>query len=247
MRNERRRRIRHCLLCLTAPLAGGAWAADAPIYSCVDANGKKLTSDRPIPECATREQKLHNADGSLRKIVPPTPTADERAEAEAAERAPPAERAARQEAVRRDRNLVLRYPERGRAPARPRGCAGRRAQGGAHLGGPPAEARRRTQASARRGRVLRRRALPAKLRQALDANDASVEAQRVLVQNQQAEVARINAAFDVELDRLKRLWAGAMPGSMGPLGPRRRRLPSRRRHARPRRDRVSRVSSSAAR
>jgi hypothetical protein len=38
------------------------------------------------------------------------------------------------------------------------------------------------------------------------------------VQNQQAEEARINTTFDVELDRLKRLWAGAMPGSMGPLG-----------------------------
>ena len=144
------------LLCLTAPLAGGVWAADVPIYSCVDASGKKLTSDRPIPECANREQKLHNADGSLRKIVPPTPTADERAEAEAAERRVATERAAQQEAVRRDRNLLQRYPERGRAPARPRGCAGRRAQGGAHLGGPPEDARRRAQAAARRGRVLRR-------------------------------------------------------------------------------------------
>jgi hypothetical protein len=59
--------------------------------------------------------------------------------------------------------------------------------------------------------------LPPKLRQALDANDAALEAQRTLVLNQQAETGRINALFDIELDRLKRLWGGAVPGSMGVL------------------------------
>jgi hypothetical protein len=67
------------LLSLTAPAIGGAWAAAAAIYSCTDASGKTLTSDRPIAECANRDQKLLNTDGSVRKIVPPTPTSDERA------------------------------------------------------------------------------------------------------------------------------------------------------------------------
>ena len=35
--------------------------------------------------------------------------------------------------------------------------------------------------------------------------------------NQQSEMARINAGFDAELVRLKKLWAGATPGSLGPL------------------------------
>jgi hypothetical protein len=206
------------LLCLTAPLADGANAADVPIYSCVDASGKKLTSDRPIPECTNREQKLHNADGSLRKIVPPTPTADERAEAEAAERRVATDRAAQQEAVRRDRNLLQRFPNE---------AAHRRAREAAlddvRKAVRTSEDRLKALAIERKplldeAEFYADRALPAKLRQALDANDASVEAQRVLVQNQEAEVARINTAFDIELERLKRLWAGAMPGSMGPLG-----------------------------
>jgi hypothetical protein len=37
------------------------------------------------------------------------------------------------------------------------------------------------------------------------------------MQNQQIEVVRINALFDVELERLKSLWGGAPPGSMGIL------------------------------
>ena len=59
--------------------------------------------------------------------------------------------------------------------------------------------------------------MPAKLKQQLDANDATTEAQRTLIQNQQAEVVRINALFDTELARLRKLWAGAPAGSMGVL------------------------------
>lgn len=205
------------LLGLTALLAGEAWAASAPIYSCTDASGKKLTSDRPIAECSNRDQKLLNADGSVRKIVPPTPTADERADAETAERRAMAERAAQQDAVRRDRNLMLRFPNE---------AAHRRAREAAQD-----DVRKAIRTSGERLKLLAAERkplldeaefypaqnLPPKLRQALDANDAAVEAQRTLVLNQQAEVVRINNLFDVELERLKRLWGGAQPGSMGVL------------------------------
>ena len=206
------------LLCLMAPLAAGvAWAAPAPIYSCIDANGKRLTSDRPIAECANRDQRILNADGSVRKVVPPTPTADESAEAELAARRAAAERAAQQDAVRRDRNLMLRFPNE---------AAHRKARESALD-----DVRKAVRTSEERLKLLAiekkplldeaefypDKQLPAKLRQALDANDASVEAQRTLVLNQQAEVVRINSLFDVELERLKRLWGGAQPGSMGVL------------------------------
>src|SRR5687768_13937884 len=95
---------------LAGVLLAGAGTASAAIYSCVDANGKKLTSDRPIAECATREQRVLNPDGSVRRIVPPTLTADERAEQEARERQLAVERAQQQDTVRRDRNLMVRFP-----------------------------------------------------------------------------------------------------------------------------------------
>jgi hypothetical protein len=202
---------------LLAVPAGAVWAAAAPIYSCSDDHGNKLTSDRPIAECANREQRLLNTDGSVRKVVPPTPTADERAAAEAAERRAVAERAAQQDAVRRDRNLVIRFPNE---------AAHRRAREAAlddvRKAVRSSEARVKLLAAERKplldeAEFYAGRPLPAKLTQALDANDAAVEAQRTLVQNQQVEVVRINNLFDVELERLKRLWAGAPPGSMGAL------------------------------
>src|SRR5213076_1467189 len=91
----------------------GLWAAaawPAGIYTCVDANGKKLTSDRPIPECTTRDQRVLNADGSVRQVLPPTLTSEERAEQEARERQAASERTQQQDAIRRDRNLVARFP-----------------------------------------------------------------------------------------------------------------------------------------
>ncbi len=44
-----------------------------------------------------------------------------------------------------------------------------------------------------------------------------MEAQRTLIQNQQAEVVRINQLYDAELDRSRSSGAGAQPGSLGAL------------------------------
>jgi hypothetical protein len=68
------------------------------------------------------------------------------------------------------------------------------------------------------------KALPPKLRGQLDANDAATSAQRESAVSQEAELDRINRLYDAELARLKLLWAGAVPGSMGPISP--QRIPS---------------------
>ena len=209
------------VLCLGAFAGAGivtsALATTGQIYSCVDANGNKLTSDRPIPACNNREQKVLNTDGSVRRVVPPTPTADERAEMEAAERRAAIERAAQQDAVRRDRNLLTRFPNEA-AHQRAREAALDDVRKAVRN----SEARLKLLADERKplldeSEFYVGRELPAKLRQALDGNDASAEAQRSLVANQEAEIVRINKLYDVELERLKRLWSGALPGSMGSL------------------------------
>ena len=103
------------LCCATLLLPGhAAWAQKdgrSSIYTCTDSNGKKLTSDRPIAECSTREQRVLNADGSVRNVLGPTLTADERADKEARDRDAAAAFAAQQDAVRRDRNLLARFPD----------------------------------------------------------------------------------------------------------------------------------------
>jgi hypothetical protein len=194
-----------------------ASSAHAAIYSCVDGSGRRLTSDRPIVECATREQRMLNADGSVRQIVPPTMTPDERAEADAKERQAAADRVAQQDAIRRDRNLLIRFPnDAAHMKAREAALDDVR-KGVAFSQGRLAELERERKPLIDEQEFYKGKKPPAKLRQQLDANDAAVAAQKSLVQNQEDEIVRINNLYDVELERLKKLWGGASPGSMGAL------------------------------
>ena len=192
---------------ILALAASGAFGQGRGIYSCVDPSGKRITSDRPIASCNDREQRELNADGSVKRIVPPTMTADERSESEAREREAAIERATRVEALRRDRNLLARFPNE---------AAHNKAREGALD-----DTRKSVKISEARLSLLasERKPLPTKLRTQLDANDAATDAQRSLIQNQQAEIIRVNALYDAELQRLKKLWGGAQPGTLGALPP----------------------------
>lgn len=208
-------------LCVLAPRFARAAEATTPattaIYSCTDERGRKLTSDRPIAECTAKEQRVLNRDGSLREVKPPTMTAEERAEFDARERRAAEVRMAAAESVRRDRTLLLRYRDE---------AAHRQARVAAldtvKLAMKASE-QRLAQLDAERKPLrdevefYKGKPMPAKLKSALDANDAALDAQRSSMANQEAEMVRINRLYDVELDRLKKLWAGARPGSLGPL------------------------------
>ena len=214
-------------LALTLALAGPgavctvhaqeASKSTAGIYTCVDSQGRKLTADRPIPDCAAKEQRILNSDGSLRAIHPPSLTAEERGERDARERRLAEDRMAVADAGRRDRNMMKRYPNE---------ASHQRAREAAldtvRLAIRATEVRLSELASERRPLVneaefYQGRPLPPKLRQQLDAIDASVEAQRSATANQEAELGRVTRLFDLELERLRKLWAGAQPGSMGPI------------------------------
>jgi hypothetical protein len=206
--------------------AQGSAASDsaAVIYTCIDDQGRRLTADRPIASCTTKEQRVLNKDGSLRAIYPPILTADERAEKEAAERKQAEVRAAQADAVRRDRNLLARYPNE--APHRK---AREAALDTVRAAIKTSDQRLRDLAAERKPLLAEAefyagKALPLKLRGQLDANDAATAAQREAAINQEAELERVNRLYDAELARLKLLWAGAVPGSMGPIAP--QRVPS---------------------
>jgi len=203
---------------LAAGARTSAQAQEAPpaqIYTCTNAAGKKLTSDRPIPECNDREQRVLNGDGSVRRVQGPVQTADERSEAEVREREAAADRARQLEAIRRDRNLLARFPNEA-AHRKARVAALDDVNNALRI----SEARLAALAAERKPlkdetEFYVGKPLPGKLKTQLDANDAAVEAQQSLVQNQKLEVIRIDKRYDAELERLKRLWAGAQPGSMG--------------------------------
>jgi len=199
-----------------------AWAqaaaarSGAVIFNCV-LNGKKITADRPISECSHIEQRVLNSDGSLNRVLAPNLTIEERAELERRQREEEEREVARKDAVRRDRNLMQRYPDEA-AHARGR----EKALDDIRISVRNSEARIAQLKAERKPLEDEKefyvdKPLPTKLKLALDSNEASLEAQRSLVLNQQIEVGRINALYDAELARLRKLWAGASAGSLGPL------------------------------
>ena len=182
--------------------AAGAWAmaaafpawsqsaATPQIYSCIDASGKKITSDRPIIECNSTPQRVLNPDGSIHSVKPPTPTAEEEAANELQEHEAAIQRAKVREAIRRDQNLLARFPDEAHhKQAREAALADVRAaikvseQRLAHL----AKERKPLKDESE---FYVGKPLPIKLKTQIDANEAESQAQRDLLQNQQQEVTR---------------------------------------------------------
>jgi len=208
------------MACAAQPAGrAGEAAAGGVIFTCTAPDGRRLTSDRPIPACRGVEQRVLNRDGSLLRIVPPATSAEERAARELEERREAAQRREQLDAARRDRNLLQRFPDDA-AHQRARESALETVRLALR-----ASEQRLADLLRERGPLLSEaefypdRELPLSLRQRFAANDAAQAAQRHAIDTHLAEIERIDRVYDAELQRLRRLWAGAAPGSIAPAAP----------------------------
>ena len=192
-------------------VTSAAWAQNAPasgIYTCVDAQGRKLTSDRPISECLDREQKVLNPSGTVQQKVGPSLTAAERAQLEARDRQDQEERTRLFEERRRDKALLARFPTRAlhdkeRAEAIEQVAAISKAANA-----------RLVELAAQRKKLDDEMEFyhkdptkaPQYLRRQVEENNQNVAAQKHFIADQEEETKRINSRFDAELVRLRQLW-----------------------------------------
>lgn len=191
-------------------LAGsGAWAQG--IYTCVDAKGKRWTSDRYIAECTDREQKLVGPTGTLRAVVPPTLTAKEREEKDLADKKLAQDAQKRNEEKRLQRALLSRYPNRASHDV-DRSKALQSVDDSARLAQLAIEDLQKQRAELAKEAEFYKKdpaKMSAKLRRQLEENDNAIAAQQRFVANQDEERKRVNARFDDELVALKKLWVPA--------------------------------------
>ena len=196
-------------LVLGAPVRAQDSKNTGGIYSCVDSKGRRLTSDRPIVDCLDREQKELGNSGTVKRVVPPSYTAEERAKLALQRKAEELEQARINEEKRRDKALLVRYPNQ------------------AVHDKERAEALRQIddviEAVKKRGTELtkQRRDIdlelefyqndvskaPAWLKRKIDDNAQQVVIQNRFLNDQAQEKQRINARFDEELVKLRTLWA----------------------------------------
>lgn len=178
------------------------------IYTCTDAQGRKLTSDRPIPSCNDREQVVLNPSGTVKARLGPTLTALERADLEAKRKLEMEERARLEEEKRRDRALLIRYPSQAAHDKE-------RLEAHTQVGVVRNAVEGRMEELLRQQTALNvefefyvkdpGKAPPSLRRQSEDLTQSLI-VQRRFVSDLDAETRRINVRFDEELVRLKQLW-----------------------------------------
>ncbi len=200
--------------CLSASLWGvTAWAQGtqpmAGTYVCTDARGNNLTSDRPIPACADREQRVLGPSGTVKARIMPPQTATQRAEQDARQRAEADARAQEQEARRLERALLVRYPNQ-QVHDRERAEALGRVSAAIALANQRTAGLRTEQRKIDDEMEFFRKdpsKAPAVLRAHKSETEKALEEQARFIAAQEAERARIDERFNEELARLKQLWA----------------------------------------
>jgi hypothetical protein len=202
-------RWRNALLCLLA-IAPLAWAQNTGgIYTCVDARGRTITSDRPIAACLDREQRELNKAGIVKRVVPPSYTAQEQAAIDNKRKQVEAEKAQIEEERRRDRALLMRYPNQAMHDKE-------RSEAIALIDDV-------MQAVNKRGKTLAQQRkeidvelefyqgdaskAPPWLKRRIEDNAEQMKSQQRFLMDQAQEKQRISARFDDELVKLRKLWA----------------------------------------
>ena len=207
-------------LVLAAALSGVLvpWAQAQGIYTCIDSKGRRLTSDRPIPECTDREQRELNPSGTVRRTLRPVLTPTEQAAQEERDRKAAEERQKQADERRAMKALLTRYPNQSVHDSE-RAKALQTVQDAVASG-----QRRIIELQQQRAKLNVETEFyknpaqwPVKLKRQLEDNEQQIAAQQRFIAAQEEEKKRIGTRFDEELAKLKTLWAqNAAAAGAGP-------------------------------
>lgn len=185
------------------------------VYTCVDKNGRRLTSDRPIIECLDREQRVLDATGTERRRIGPSLTEHERAAQEVQRRKQAEESARIAEERRRERALTARYPDEATHQAERNAALDQVEEVVvvAHKRVQSLKAERRrldVELEFYRGDVTK---APVLLQRQIADNEQALADQQRFLATQELEKRRIHQRFDAELAQLRQLWAAQRASS----------------------------------
>lgn len=196
---------------LLATLAADLARAQAPaggIYTCVDRNGRRLTADRPIPECLDREQRELSPSGTVRRQIGPSLTEQERSAQEAQQRKEAEARAREVEERRRERVLTTRYPDKAAHDVERAAAIQMVDDVTATAEKRIAELKQQQKAFEVEMEFYKRdpNKAPMALRRKIAENEDSIAEQQRFIAGQDQEKRRVHQRFDAELAQLRKLW-----------------------------------------
>ena len=188
-----------------------AWAQTSPaasIYTCVDRNGRRLTADRPIPECLDREQRELSPSGITRRQIGPSLTEHERAAQEVQRRKEVEARNREIEERRRERVLTSRYPDKATHDVERFAALQMVDDVTATAEKRMAELKEQRKAMDVEMEFYKRdpAKAPMSLRRKIAENEDGIAEQMRFIAGQDQEKRRVNQRFDLELAQLRKLW-----------------------------------------
>lgn len=182
-----------------------AGSAQAQLYVCTDAKGRTYSGDKPPAECADRQVRELRSDGSVRRVIEPPLTPEQKA-ARAAEEKRQKEEAERQrESMRKDLALLDAYAnEQEIEETRNRALASRIAI--------IERAKKRLEDHAKERKKIdqeaeffAKRELPEKIKRSYQLNDSLVRSEEKIIADAKADMDRVNERFDSDLRRFREL------------------------------------------
>ncbi len=193
-------------LLVVAPLA------QAQLYVCTDARGRTISGDRPPAECSDRAVRELRSDGSVRRVIEPPMTAEQRAAREAEAKRQREEADKQRSQMRRDLALLETYASEAEIEDTRNRALGSRQQ-------LIERAVKRLQEHEKERKKLdieaefyAKRQMPDRLKRSFDANATLARSEQRIIDDVRADMDRVNARFDSELQRWRALvTAGAQP------------------------------------
>lgn len=207
-----------CVLCsvfatASVPVLAQPGAAKQGIFTCVDSAGRRITADRPIPQCADREQRVLSPTGVERARLGPVLSEAEMSQRLELRRKEQLGQQRLQEQRRRDAALLARYPDQSRHDVARREAL------------QPISERQDTVQQRMQALDKEKQALdqelqfyqqdpakaPARLRATAQDIEKAQQEQQALLDAHADEAKRIHQRFDTELRRLQPLWQSQRP------------------------------------
>lgn len=189
-----------------------AWAqpqgSPGGIYTCVDRYGRRLTADRPIPDCLDREQRELGPSGVVRRQIGPSLTEQERTAAELQRRKEAEERARVLDERRRERALTARYPDKATHDIERHAAVQLVDDVTATAEKRIVELRQQRQTYDLEMEFYKRdpSKAPMALRSRIAENEEGLAEQQRFIAGQAAEKRRVHLRYDTELAQLRKLW-----------------------------------------
>jgi Domain of unknown function (DUF4124) len=182
------------------------------IYTCKDASGKTLTSDRPLPECQGREGRVLSKAGTTVETIQAPLTDEQKAAREAEEEKKKETAVQRAEQLRRDKALLATYQNIDDLESKRQRALLQVEREMRESEKRMSSLEKTEQENKQELEFYKRKPMPPELKRRVDENEGALRAEKLLLASKKEEIVQVNLKFDDDKRRFAELTSGPAKG-----------------------------------